>query len=62
MNFNPARHPSASQTNFMRLRAVHVAWPHSKDRRFGKTSRRGRQPPQIRFGRKTTMPKTENEP
>jgi hypothetical protein len=39
-----------------------LGWPHSEDRRFGKTCWQGWQPARLRFGRETDKLKTENQP
>jgi hypothetical protein len=62
MNFNLTWKTSAAKSNLARLQAGDLGWPHSEDRRFGKTCWQGWQPPRLRFGHETDKPKTENEP
>jgi len=62
MNFNPTWNVSASESNLTGLQAGRFGWPHSEDRRFGKTCWRGWQPARRRFGCNPDEPKTENEP
>jgi hypothetical protein len=62
MKFNLTWHMSAAQSNLTRLQAGDLGWPHSEDRRFGKTCWRGWQPPRLRFGHETDKLKPEDEP
>jgi len=41
MNFNLTWNTSAAKSNLTRLQAGDLGWPHSEDRRFGKTCWRG---------------------
>jgi hypothetical protein len=61
MTLNLTFHLDALQSNLTRLQAGDLNWPHSEDRRFGKTCWRGWQPPRLRFGRETDELKTEDE-